>query len=105
MRRVTLSLLLAVFAAAPAAAHVVKRAAEDTERHRSIFTQQPIALPVQQQADAPPMTATPRAKCGPGANPEPSIQGRVPKDEVDSGRAEKGYWCNLERIGQIGQTG
>ena len=104
MRRVTLMLLLAMLAAAPAAAHVVKRAAEDTERHRAIFTQQPMPLPVQ-QPEAPSMAATPRAECGPGSKPEPSIQGRVPKEEVDSGRADDGYWCNLTRVGQIGQTG
>ena len=107
MRRVTLVFLLMLLAAAPAVAHEVRSAsapAEKPERHMPIFTQQPMALPVQ-SPEAPPMTATPRAKCGPGAKPEPSIQGRVPKEEVDSGRAAEGYWCNLVRIGQIGQTG
>jgi hypothetical protein len=33
------------------------------------------------------------------------MQGRVPKDEVDAGRADQGYWCNLTRIGHIGETG
>ncbi|HEX8741973.1 MAG TPA: hypothetical protein VF712_02460 [Thermoleophilaceae bacterium] len=53
----------------------------------------------------PPIRATPRAQCGPGSHPEPGIQGRVPKEEVDSGRADKGYWCNLTRIGRVGATG
>jgi hypothetical protein len=33
------------------------------------------------------------------------MQGRVPKAEVDAGRAERGYWCNLTRIGHVGATG
>ena len=53
----------------------------------------------------PPIVATPQAKCGTGSKPEPGIQGRVPKEEVDTGRAADGYWCNLTRIGHIGETG
>ena len=53
----------------------------------------------------PPATPTPRARCGPGSRPEPGMQGRVPKDEVDAGRADEGYWCNLTRIGHTGATG
>src|SRR4051794_11220555 len=58
-----------------------------------------------QRAPEPPITATPQAPCRSGSHPEPSIQGRVPKEEVDSGRAAEGYWCNLTRIGHIGETG
>src|SRR3954454_289496 len=58
-----------------------------------------------QRAPEPPITATPQAPCRSGSHPEPSIQGRVPKSEVDSGRAVEGYWCNLTRIGHIGETG
>ena len=63
-----------------------------------------VAAPEPPAAAAEP-AATPRAKCEPGSRPEPSIQGRVPKAEVDAGRAGQGYWCNLTRIGQIGDTG
>src|SRR5688572_29765101 len=58
-----------------------------------------------QVAPEPPIVATPRAQCNDKARPEPSIQGRIPKEEVDSGRAAKGYWCNLEVIGKSGNTG
>jgi hypothetical protein len=54
-------------------------------------------------ADVPP--ATPKASCGPGSLPEPGIQGRVPKSEVDSGAAAKGYHCNVKVVGHSGETG
>ena len=63
-----------------------------------------LALPAGKSAEAP-IVPAPRAKCGPGSHPEPSIQGRVPKAEVDSGRADKGYSCNLTEIGHAGRTG
>jgi hypothetical protein len=56
-------------------------------------------------AEEPPATPTPRARCGPGSRPEPDIQGRVPREEVDAGRADQGYWCNMTRIGHTGDTG
>jgi LVIVD repeat-containing protein len=49
--------------------------------------------------------ATPKANCGPGSKPEPSIQGRVPAEEVASGRADQGYFCNIKQIGHIGESG
>src|SRR5215210_3883531 len=63
-----------------------------------------LAVPAQEPGE-PQVVAAPRAQCGPGSRPEPSIQGRVPRAEVDSGRAAKGYWCNLAAIGHIGNTG
>jgi hypothetical protein len=54
-------------------------------------------------ADVPP--ATPKASCGPGSLPEPGIQGRVPKSEVDSGAAANGYHCNVKVVGHAGETG
>jgi hypothetical protein len=53
-------------------------------------------------ADAP---ATPRAVCGPGSMPETAEQGRVTKADVDSGRAAKGYTCNTELVGHVGDSG
>jgi hypothetical protein len=53
----------------------------------------------------PPAGPTPQAQCQSGSKPEPGIQGRLPKEEVDSGRADDGYWCNLTRIGHVGVTG
>ncbi len=47
--------------------------------------------------DAP--AATPKAVCGPGSRPELGIQGRVSREEHDSGRAAEGYTCNTELVG------
>lgn len=44
----------------------------------------------------------PRAQCGPGSDPESGRQGRVPKAEVDSGRATRGYTCNTRLLGRSG---
>lgn len=44
----------------------------------------------------------PRARCGPGSHPETGRQGRVSQQDVDSGRASKGFWCNAELIGRFG---
>lgn len=56
-------------------------------------------------ADGPHVAPTPRAECGPGSNPETGTQGRVPRDEVLSGRAEEGYTCNTEMVSRFGTTG
>src|SRR4051794_26746704 len=49
--------------------------------------------------------ATPKANCGPGSNPETSAQGRVPAADVASGRAQKGYTCNLAELSHFGDRG
>jgi hypothetical protein len=48
----------------------------------------------------PPLTATPRATCGPGSRPEPGMQGRVPP-----GANPDGYLCNVERVSHEGTAG
>src|SRR4051794_32294133 len=48
---------------------------------------------------------TPQLPCGPGSLPETGVQGRVPKAEVDSGRAAKGYRCNTVQVSHFGATG
>src|SRR5205807_7794117 len=59
--------------------------------------------PVQaSDADPPPV---PRAQCGPGSMPETGAQGRVPKADVASGRAAKGYTCNADVLSHYGATG
>jgi hypothetical protein len=45
-------------------------------------------------------SSIPRAKCGPGASPEDGMQGQVPLADRRSGRSQRGYWCNLELLGQ-----
>ena len=108
MGRHTGLLLLACCAlalsAAPAAAH------EDDASGESIARQgDPLASSRAQAAvptrEEPAQNATPRAQCGPGARPEPSIQGRVPADAVASGDAEPGYFCNLSLLGREGTQG
>lgn len=44
--------------------------------------------------------AVPRAQCGPGSSPETGLQGQVSLADQVSGRAMKGYRCNLELVGQ-----
>jgi hypothetical protein len=48
----------------------------------------------------PPLTATPRVKCGPGSKPEPGIQGRVPE-----GSAADGLHCNVTQVSHQGDSG
>lgn len=66
------------------------------------------ALPAAGQAPdpaGPDVQPTPRAECGPGSNPETSAQGRVPKEDFDSGRSRQGYWCNMELLSRDGESG
>jgi hypothetical protein len=56
----------------------------------------PVAVP---KAPEPPLTATPRANCGPGSRPETGLQGRVSAEDHASGRAAEGYTCNTELVG------
>lgn len=56
-------------------------------------------------AEAPTAAAVPKASCGPGAAPETSTQGRVPKSDFTSGRASKGYWCNTREVSHQGASG
>ena len=61
----------------------------------------PIDVPeakAQQRAE-PPLVATPGIPCGPGSRPETDIQGRVPQEDFDSGRAAEGYTCNTKQLG------
>src|SRR5436190_22961113 len=60
-----------------------------------------VVSPVRAADPAP----VPRAQCGPGSMPETGAQGRVPKADVTSGRAAKGYTCNAEMISHYGATG
>src|SRR3954452_2502561 len=52
------------------------------------------------KADSPSFDAVPRAQCGPGSKPEPSVQGRVP-----AGAAANGLWCNMTMLGHQGDSG
>jgi hypothetical protein len=61
--------------------------------------------PVRDAADGRSAQAVPRAECGPGSNPEPGMQGRVPADAVESGRADNGFTCNTRLLGREGNSG
>jgi hypothetical protein len=61
------------------------------------------AAPAAAQVETPP--ATPKAACGPGSLPEPGLQGRVAKADVDAGAVATGYTCNVEVVGRSGETG
>jgi hypothetical protein len=61
--------------------------------------QEPARAPTAQRAE-PPLVATPRARCGPGAKPEPGIQGRVPKDS-----AQNSLHCNADLVAHQGTSG
>jgi hypothetical protein len=61
--------------------------------------QTPAAVTVQ-KPPAPKVEAVPRAQCGPGAKPEPDIQGRVP-----AGSATDGLWCNVNLLAHHGTSG
>src|SRR4051794_21898857 len=54
---------------------------------------------------APGMGVTPDAPCGPGSRPETSRQGRAPLADYKSGRAAKGYTCNVTDVGHEGDSG
>lgn len=56
--------------------------------------------------DPTPPQPVPEAECGPGSRPETtSLQGRAPKADFTSGRAQQGYTCNTEAVGRHGRTG
>jgi hypothetical protein len=59
-----------------------------------------IATATVQQNPEPPLTATPRAKCGAGSHPEPDLQGRVP-----AGSATNGLTCNVSLVAHQGNSG
>lgn len=56
-------------------------------------------------AAEPPLIPAPKAKCSPGSTPEPGLQGRVAKEDVESGKAADGYRCNMKVVGRSGETG
>ena len=52
---------------------------------------------------APDPGPVPRAVCGPGSNPETGAQGRVPLADIESGRAQQGYTCNMVEVSRYGE--
>jgi hypothetical protein len=60
-------------------------------------------VPAAPAVTTPDSGPVPRAVCGPGSNPETGAQGRVPAAEVESGRAQQGYTCNMAEVSHYGQ--
>jgi hypothetical protein len=54
---------------------------------------------------APGMGLTPQTPCAKGSRPETDRQGRAPLRDYATGRAAKGYTCNLTDIGHEGDSG
>lgn len=51
--------------------------------------------------EGPRAVAVPTAQCGPGSRPETGLQGRIPPEDVASGRAAQGYTCNAVEVGFV----
>ncbi|MFD4323598.1 LVIVD repeat-containing protein [Nocardioides sp. NPDC058538] len=62
------------------------------------------ALVTSQPTVFPERTAVPQRPCQPGDRPETGMQGRVPKEDLLSGRAAQGYTCNLRSVGRFPTT-
>ena len=58
-----------------------------------------------QASATPALRPTPQVPCGPGSLPERGMQGRVAAADVEAGRLEDGYRCNVELVGHTGRTG
>jgi hypothetical protein len=52
----------------------------------------------------PERTAVPQWPCRPSDRPETDLQGRVPREDLISGRAAQGYTCNLDLVGRFRST-
>jgi len=55
-------------------------------------------------SSSPSLAPVPKAHCGPGSLPESRTQGRVPSEEIQNGRAAKGYTCNTTEVSHFGTT-
>jgi hypothetical protein len=89
IKRISLSLaaaLAALLLTSSASAHVLLTNSS-TDHLRALFGNQRWMMLPAQQGNEPAIKATPRADCRPGGKPEPAIQGRMPRAEVDAGRA------------------
>jgi hypothetical protein len=97
-------LAIAAWAAPPAGAHHPA----DNPWVRGMLGQQGAwfsmvagGMPTGTRPGAGTAAATPKpARCAPGALPETGLQGQVPRADQDSGRAKKGYRCNVRLVGE-----
>lgn len=54
---------------------------------------------------APPLRATPRARCGPGSRPLAGTQGRVTAADVASPESSRGWTCNVRQVSRVATPG
>lgn len=94
-----LSLTAVVVAVAPAQAEVYL-GNEVQPQSRFLRGSDPASAPATTRAE-PPLTATPRATCGPGSRPAPGLQGQVVAGEGSA----QGYTCNTTQLGHEGASG
>jgi hypothetical protein len=100
MARISLLMVLTLLVlAAPAAAQGPLGPPNDLAALGQGGGDTPDQAPVR-KADSAPFDAVPRATCGPGSKPEPSIQGRVP-----AGAAAGGLRCNITMLAHQGTSG
>ena len=88
-RRMPLRTLLPLAAALLVAALPSPAAAHDLASPAAWPTFRSVARAAA-NAPEPSAVATPKAQCRPGSKPEPGLQGRVAKEDVDSGKAAEG---------------
>lgn len=103
MRRFSILVVVVVAGALASTAHA-HVAGTDGDAQTGLDVPRTMVMAAQSPAE-PPITAAPPARCEEGSNPEPGMQGRVAREDVESGRADRGYWCNLSVIGRSGSTG
>jgi hypothetical protein len=100
-----ISLTLSLGVAAPAGAHLGTAPRAPIAGATALFDGRAKAMAAQASVAEPPIVATPRANCEPGGIPEGPMQGRVSKQDVDSGKADHGFICNMAVVGHSGSTG
>lgn len=98
MKRLALVLFLVL--AAPAAAQGPFGPLNDLFALGLGEGQTPDTVPTMTRAE-PPLEASPRAQCRPGAKEEPDIQGRVPAGSADG----EGFQCNVTLLAHQGNSG
>lgn len=84
-RRMALAVLAAVSLVTAAGLPALSRAADRNERPVTYGTR----------------TAVPQRGCQPSDRPETDLQGRVPPADLLTGRAARGYTCNLRVVGHL----
>lgn len=97
-RTLGIAAAIALCAAAQSAAHPLHGPARAGWSTAS-FEQASVGAPML-RSEEPPLTAVPRADCGPGSRPEPGMQGRVP-----AGAPDDGYACNIAELGRHDSSG